>query len=88
MRACLDPVDDPELFHDVFGALAEAAGRVEPVDVLPRAWSSRHDFPDLEGLRTAWLGDITFTDIRINGDDGEFLGVMRLSRGDLPDHLV
>ena len=88
MRADLDPADDPDLFEEVFGALSEAARRVEPVQPVPRAWSSRHAFPDLEGLRTAWLGDVTFTDIRIHDTGGEFIGVVRLSRGDLPDHLL
>jgi class 3 adenylate cyclase len=88
MRAYLDPDDDPALFEDVFAALRDTAARVTPADPPPRAWSSTHAFPDLEGLRTSWLGDVTFTDIRINGDDGEFLGVMRLSHGDLPDSLL
>jgi class 3 adenylate cyclase len=88
MRAYLDPDKDPALFDDVFAGLRDAAARVAPVDPPPRAWSSTHSFPDLESMRTSWLGDVTFTDIRINGDDGEFLGVMRLSHGHLPDSLM
>ena len=88
MRADLDPADDPDLFEDVFGAMSDVARRVEPVEVVPRAWSSRHAFPDHEGLRTAWLGDVTFTDVRIHDAGGKFIGVVRLSRGDLPDHLL
>jgi len=88
MRASLDPTKDPTLFDDVFWTLRDAAARVEPASPLPRAWTSTHAFPDLEGLRTSWLGDVSFIDIRINGDDGEFIGVMRLSHGDLPDGLL
>jgi class 3 adenylate cyclase len=88
MRAYLDPAKDPELFDEVFWTSREAAARVSPESPPPRAWSSTHAFPDLPGLRTSWLGDVTFTDIRINADDGAFVGVMRLSHGDLPDGLL
>ncbi len=88
MRASVDPSENAELFDDVFWTLRDAAARVEPVRREPRAWTSTHSFPDLPGLRTSWLGDVTFTDIRISSDDGEFLGTMRLSHGDLPDSLL
>ena len=88
MRSYVDPDDDPTLFDQVFGTLRDAAARVLPADPPARAWSSTHAFPALPGLRTSWLGDVTFTDVRINGDDGEFLGTMRLSHGDLPDSLL
>ena len=85
MRAYLDPGDDA--FAEVFGPLAEAAARVEPGELI-RAWSSTHSFPDHEGLRTSWLGDITFFDMRINNDAGEFIGVLRLATPDAPDSLL
>ena len=88
MRAYLDPDRDSERFDEVFGPLRDAAQRVAPADPPPRAWSSTHSFPDHQDLRTTWLGDITFTDVRINGDDGEFLGILRLSHGDMPDSLL
>lgn len=88
MRAFLDPEHDAERFEQVFGALARAAARTEPIEQVPMAWSSTHAFPDHEGLRTTWLGDITFTDIRLVDDDGTFLGIMRLSHGDMPDSLL
>jgi class 3 adenylate cyclase len=88
MRAYLDPEHDPDLFDDVFSELRDAAARVQPADLPPRAWSSTHAFPDHPGLRTSWLGDVTFTDFRINADNGEFVGVVRLSHGDLPDSLL
>ena len=85
MRAYLDPDDDA--FAEVFGPLAKAAARVEPGELI-RAWSSTHSFPDHEGLRTSWLGDITFFDMRINNDAGEFIGVLRLATPDAPDSLL
>ena len=85
MRHYLEPGD--ELFDEVFGPLREAATRVEPGE-LRRAWSTTHEFPDLEGLRVSVLGDVTFLDMRINSDDGEFIGVLRLSRAALPDSLM
>lgn len=88
MRAYLDPDEDAARFDEVFGPLRDAAARATPSETPPRAWSSTHSFPDHEGLRTTWLGDVTFTDIRINGDDGEFIGILRISHGDLPDSLL
>lgn len=86
MRHYLNP--ESPTFDEVFGPLARAAARVEPTTSPPRAWSSTHQFPDVEGLRTSWLGDVTFVDVRINADDGSLLGVMRLSTGDVADSLL
>jgi len=85
MRNYLDPGDG--VFDSVFGPLGKAAARVEPGPPI-RAWSSTHAFPDHEGLRTSWLGDVTFFDMRINSDDGDFIGVLRLATPDAPDSLL
>jgi class 3 adenylate cyclase len=85
MRAYLDPDDDA--FESVFGPLAKAAARVAPGE-LSRSWASTHSFPDHEGLRTSWLGDVTFFDVRINDDSGDFIGVLRLSVPDAPFSLL
>jgi class 3 adenylate cyclase len=85
MRAYLEPDDDA--FADVFGPLAKAAARVQAGPLL-RAWGSVHSFPDLEGLRTSWLGDTAFFDMRINDDGGAFIGVLRLAKADAPDSLL
>jgi class 3 adenylate cyclase len=85
MRVYLDP--DDEAFDAVFGPLAKAAARVQPGE-LQRAWASIHSFPDLEGLRTSWLGDTAFLDMRINDDAGAFIGVLRLAKADAPDSLL
>lgn len=85
MRATLEPSD--EAFDAVFGALAEAGARVEPA-VPVRAWASTLSFGDQEGLRNAWLGDLTFLDVRINTDSGEFIGVLRLAAPDAPASLL
>jgi class 3 adenylate cyclase len=85
MRAYLDP-DDPA-FDSVFGPLAKAAARVPPAEPL-RAWASIHSCPDLEGLRTTWLGDTAFLDMRVNDDAGAFIGVLRLAKADAPDSLL
>jgi class 3 adenylate cyclase len=85
MRRYLAP--DSDAFEAVFGPLAKAAARIEPGPPI-RAWSSTHSFPDLEGLRTSWLGDTAFFDVRINDDAGEFIGVLRLASPDAPDSLL
>jgi class 3 adenylate cyclase len=85
MRNYLERGDDA--FDAVFGPLAKAAARIEPGKPI-RAWASTHSFPDLEGLRTSWLGDTAFFDMRINDDAGEFIGVLRLATPDAPDSLL
>jgi class 3 adenylate cyclase len=85
MRRYLEPGD--ARFEAVFGSLSENAARVEPGEDL-RAWSTTHSFPDLSRLRVSVLGDVTFFDLRISADDGQFLGVLRLSRMALPDSLM
>jgi class 3 adenylate cyclase len=85
MRAYLEPEDDA--FEAVFGPLVKAAARIEPGNVM-RAWSSIQSFPDLDSLRTSWLGDTAFFDMRINDDTGEFIGVLRLASPDAPDSLL
>jgi class 3 adenylate cyclase len=88
MRNYLDPERDPDLFDDVFSAPRNAAARVKPTDPPPRAWTYTVAFPDLPGLRTSWVGDVTFVDILLNDHDGAFLGVVRLSQGNLPGSLT
>jgi len=85
MRTYLDPADN--VFETVFGPLTKAAARVEPGELI-RSWASTHSFPDHEGLRTSWLGDVTFFDMRINDDAGDFIGVLRLATPDAPDSLL
>jgi class 3 adenylate cyclase len=85
MRNYLQPED--EAFEAVFGPLAKAAGRIEP-GLLIRAWSSTHSFPGLDSLRTSWLGETTFFDMRLNDDTGAFIGVLRLARPNAPESLL
>ncbi len=85
MRNYLDPDDD--VFETVFGPLTKAAASVEPGELI-RAWSSTYSFPDDKDLRTSWLGDITFFDMRINDDAGAFIGVLRLETPDAPESLL
>jgi class 3 adenylate cyclase len=76
-----------EAFEEVFGPFAGAAARVEPGELL-RAWPSTNAFPDDADLRTSWLGNVAFFDMRINNDAGEFIGVLRISTADAPDSLL
>jgi len=85
MRSYLNPGSDA--FEAVFGPLAKAAAGVEPGELI-RSWASTHSFPDHEGLRTSWLGDVTFFDMRLNSDSGDFIGVLRLATPDAPDSLL
>jgi class 3 adenylate cyclase len=86
MRYYLSP--DDARFEETFGALSEQAARVEPVADPPRAWSSSYEFPQELGLRQSVLGDVTFVDLRIDDDDGQFLAVVRLARTAIPESLL
>jgi class 3 adenylate cyclase len=85
MRHYLEPGDD--VFAEVFSSLAKGAARLAPVDP-PRAWASDYEFPPELGLRQSVLGNVTFVDLRINDDDGQFLGVLRLARTSIPESLL
>jgi class 3 adenylate cyclase len=75
-------------FEEAFGTLSEPAARAKPVADPPRAWSSSYEFlPELE-LRRTVIGDLTFLDLRINDDDGRFLGILRFARTALPESLL
>jgi class 3 adenylate cyclase len=39
-------------------------------------------------MRTSWLGDVTFLDVRINDDVGDFIGVLRLATPAAPTSLL
>lgn len=86
MRCYLQP-GDPD-FEVVFARNAEAAARAKPVDVAPRAWQQTVTFPPEHGFRDAIFNDLTFLELRINDDDGTFLGVARLVRTALPEGLL
>jgi len=85
MRHYLKP-GDPD-FDDVFGPLRDAAARVDPVAVPPRAWHDLVSFtPDLR-VRRFFLGNSNQINVRISDDEGRFLGVLWLQRGSLPESL-
>jgi class 3 adenylate cyclase len=86
MRHYLKP-EDPD-FDDVFRPNAEAAARRKPVDVAPRAWQQTVTFPPGHGFRGSVTSDVTFLELRINDDEGAFLGVARLVRTSLREGLL
>lgn len=87
MRTTLAPGD--EMFDEVFNDLADAAARVQPYSNPPRAWSTTLRFQDTVILRRAgWLGGITFFDMMIHDASGEFIGVLRLARADIPEGMI
>jgi class 3 adenylate cyclase len=86
MRHYLEPGDAD--FDDVFGPLSKAAARVEPLAVAPRAWHDVVSFPPGLRFRRFSLGDSSQLQVRINDDDGTFLGILWLSRGTLPESLL
>ena len=86
MRHYLHP-GDPD-FETIFSHNAEPAGRVAPAEVAPRAWYQRVTFPAEHAFRTSVLSDLGFLELRINDDEGTFLGVVRLVRTTLPESLL
>lgn len=86
MRRYLDPTDDD--FEGIFDSTAPFAAEVEPADSVPRAWYDRVSFPTNLRFRRSLLGDQHQVQLRINDDDGRFIGVVWLYRGMLPDSLL
>ena len=86
MRRYVQP-GDPD-FDEVFDIAAPYAEKVEPVDVAPRAWYDRLSLPPHLRFRRSMLGDQYQSQLRINDDDGRFLGVLFLYRSTMPESLV
>ena len=86
MRCYLQP-GDPD-FEAVFARNAAAAARARPVDVVPRSWQETVVFPPGHGFRASLFGGMTFLELRLNADDGAFLGVVRLCRVAMPEALL
>jgi class 3 adenylate cyclase len=86
MRRYLQP-DDSD-FAEVFHVAAPYAAKVQPVEIAPRAWYGRLSFPPDLAFRRNMLGDQYQAHLRINDDEGRFLGVLFLYRSTLPESLV
>lgn len=86
MRRYLEP-GDPD-FGEVFGGLARLAAAVEPVDAAPRAWHYAAEYPAELRFRRSILGDLTWLELRVNDDAGDFIGVIRLVHSSVPDSLL
>ncbi|MGB6424270.1 MAG: adenylate/guanylate cyclase domain-containing protein [Solirubrobacterales bacterium] len=85
-RRFLEP-GDPE-FVEVFGPTAEAAARIDPVEEAPRAWYDLVSFPDDLRFRRTVLGDVHQVHVRINDDDGQFIGVLWINSSSIPETLL
>jgi len=86
MRRYLDPADAD--FDEIFDAVAPYAADIEPIESAPRAWYDRVSFPSNLRFRRSILGDQNQVQLRINDDEGRFVGVVFLYRGVLPDSLL
>lgn len=86
MRRYIDPEDSD--FEEVFGATSEVAKTVEPADAAPRAWYDLLKFPEEMRFRRFFLGDSNQIMLRLSDDSGEFLGVLWIARGPMPDSLL
>lgn len=86
MRHYIDPSD--ELFEEVFRGRTDAARRVVPVDVPPRAWQQTISFVPGHAFRSSIFEDVNFVEWRLSDDRGAFIGVARLVRPTLPDSLL
>lgn len=88
MRRYLDPAD-PD-FDDIFGPTTPFAAEIEPADHAPRAWYDRIVFPADRRLRfqRSMLGDQNDLALRINDDEGSFVGVLVVYRSAMPEQLM
>jgi class 3 adenylate cyclase len=86
MRRYVQPGDSD--FAEVFDITAPYAEKVQPVEAAPRAWYDRLSLPPHLRFRRNMLGDQYQSQLRINDDDGRFLGVLFLYRSTMPESLV
>ncbi len=86
MRRYLDPADAD--FAEIFDSTAPYAAKIEPVESLPRAWYDRIAYPTNLRFRRSMLGDQQQVQLRISDDDGQFVGVVCVWRGALPEGLL
>lgn len=88
LRRYLDPADAD--FAQIFGPMADAAREVEPAESTPRAWHDLHQFPASARFRfqRTLLGAQHQVQLRINDDDGQFLGTLVVYRPTLRESLL
>ena len=86
MRRYLNPSDDD--FNETFDSAAPYAAEIEPAEYVPRAWFDQLSFPKDLRFRRSMLGDQKQVQMRINDDEGQFVGVVFIYRGVLPDSLL
>jgi class 3 adenylate cyclase len=86
MRRYLRPEDDD--YEVVFGPLCDAATRVTPVPVAPRAWQQSYEFRPENPFGRSLRSEMRFLEWRVTDDAGIFIGAVRLVRATLPDSLL
>ena len=86
MRHYLEP-GNPD-FAEVFGRAAKLAEQTDPIEVAPRAWHDRVSHPPDLRFRRFALGDSNHLQVRLNDDEGRFLGILWQHRGTLPESLM
>jgi class 3 adenylate cyclase len=86
MRHYLRP-EDPD-YEAVFAQLGDAATRVTPVAVAPRAWQQSYEFRPQNAFGRSLRSEMRFIEWRVSDDSGTFIGAVRLVRATLPDSLL
>lgn len=86
MRRHLDPGDAD--FEEIFDSTAPYAAEIQAAKSAPHAWYDRVSFPPNLRFRRSMLGDQHQVQLRINDDEGHFVGIVVVYRGVLPDSLL
>ncbi len=86
LRRYLDPAD-PD-FEEIFDSTAPYAAEIEPAETVPRAWHDRMAFPSNLRFRRSMLGDQHQVQLRVNDDEGQFIGIVWMYRGTVPESLL
>jgi class 3 adenylate cyclase len=86
MRHYLGPADSD--YEAVFAQLCDAATRVTPVAVAPRAWQQSYEFRPENAFGRSLSSEMRFIEWRVTDDSGTFIGAVRLVRATLPDSLL
>jgi class 3 adenylate cyclase len=86
MRRYLDPADAD--FDETFDSTAPYAAEIQPAEGATRAWYDRIAFPANLRFRRSMLGDQHEVQVRISDDNGDFIGIVAVYRGMVPDSLL
>lgn len=86
MRHYVHPEDAD--FQEIFDKVSSLARDVDPIESPPRAWYGTYIHEGVGRVQRSILGELHYVRMRISDDEGQFIGILFLYRGSVPDSLL